>query len=149
MKATKDAIDVITTFEGWSSEPYLDPIGIPTIGYGSIWDINGDRVTMEHIPITKEHGQKLLEKELCHIEQSIKRLVNYPLNQSQFDALCSFIFNVGSGNFQRSTMRMKLNRGNYENAANEFPKWRRAGGKILKGLVRRRAVEQALFRKDM
>ena len=62
-----------------------------------------------------------------------------------YSSLASIIYNIGSGNFQRSTLRMKLNRGWYEDAANEFPKWRRAGGRILKGLVKRRAKERELF----
>ena len=66
-----------------------------------------------------------------------------------YSALCSFIFNVGSGNFQRSTMRMKLNRGDYYGASAEFPKWRKAGGRILKGLVKRRIVERELFDRDL
>jgi lysozyme len=62
-----------------------------------------------------------------------------------YSSLASIIYNIGSGNFQRSTLRMKLNRGWYEAAADEFPKWRRAGGRILKGLVKRRAKERELF----
>ena len=147
MKASQDALDLIAAFEGFSSEPYLDPIGIPTIGYGSTWDANRDRVTMDHPPISKEQAQALVAQELQHVEGAISILVIVPLNQCQFDALCSFIFNVGSGNFQSSTLRMKLNRGDYDAAAGEFWKWRRAGGKILKGLVRRRAAEEELFRR--
>ena len=67
------------------------------------------------------------------------------ISDNQFSALVSFTFNVGAGALQRSTLRMKLNRGEYQNAAGEFPKWRMAGGRVLAGLVRRRAAERALF----
>ena len=66
-----------------------------------------------------------------------------------FSATASLVYNIGTGNFQRSTLRMKLNRGYYEDAADEFPKWRKAGGRILKGLVRRRARERQLFLTDV
>ena len=147
MKASRDALSIITAYEGFSSKPYLDPIGIPTIGYGSIWDADRNRVTMDHPPINKTQGRALMAQELEHVEGAIAVLIKKPLTQSQFDALCSLVFNIGSGNFQSSTMRMKLNRGDYDGAAGEFWKWRRAGGKILKGLVRRRAAEERLFRR--
>ena len=87
----------------------------------------------------------MLRKEITHVEKGIRRLIKAELTENMFSALCSFAFNVGTGNLQRSTLRMKLNRGQYEDAADEFPKWRRAAGRILKGLVRRRASERALF----
>jgi lysozyme len=78
------------------------------------------------------------------------RSVNAALDshRNEFSSLCSFIYNVGSGNFQSSTMRMKLNRLDYGGAADEFPKWRKSAGRILPGLVRRRAAEKALFLGD-
>ena len=145
MKAGKDALDCIATFEGFRSAPYLDPIGIPTIGYGSTWDANGDRITMDHPDITEDEGRQLMAQELLHVERSIGRLAGVPLTQGQFDGLVSFVYNVGSGSFQRSTMRMKLNRGDYDGAADEFPKWRKAGGRVLPGLVKRRVVEKRIF----
>lgn len=146
MNVGEGGIDLIKRWEGFSADPYICPAGIPTIGYGSTWDINGDPVTMDHAPVDDLAATRLLERELAHVEGSLAALVRVPLEQHQFDALGSFIFNVGSGNFQRSTMRMKLNRGNYDGAAGEFWKWRRGGGRILKGLVRRRAEEERLFR---
>ena len=83
--------------------------------------------------------------ELARTEYDVSRLINVPLTENQFGALVSFTYNVGSGNLKASTLRQKLNRGDYAGAADEFPKWRRAGGKILRGLVRRRAAERALF----
>lgn len=145
MKINKAGIDIIASFEGWSSEVYQDPIGIPTIGYGSIWDANGERVTMDHPPISREEGEQLLLREIEHVEGAITYLTTVPLTENQFSALCSLVYNIGSGNYQSSILRMKLNRGEYSGAAGEFWKWRRAGGRILKGLVRRRTAEADLF----
>tara|TARA_R110000744_G_scaffold46911_5_gene103551 strand:- start:19731 stop:20183 length:453 start_codon:yes stop_codon:yes gene_type:complete len=146
LKINPSGIDIIATFEGWSSEVYLDPIGIPTIGYGSTWDAGGDRVTEAHPPISRKQGEDLLLQEIEHVEGAIGYLTAVPLTSNQFSALCSLVYNIGSGNYQSSTLRMKLNRGDYSGAGDEFWKWRRAGGRILKGLVRRRAVEADLFR---
>lgn len=140
-----DGLSIIKHFEGWSSSPYLDPIDIPTIGYGSIWGLDGKRLTMAHRDITEDEGESLLRREVAHTEKAISRLIRVDLTDNEFSALVSFTYNVGSGNLQSSTLRMKLNRGDYIGAANEFWKWRRAGGKILRGLVRRRAEEKNLF----
>lgn len=138
-------LGIIKSFEGWSSSPYKCPADRWTIGWGSTWDIDGNAVTADHPDIDEEHGTALLRRELRHVEPAIRRLIKVPLNENQFSAICSWAFNVGTGNMQNSTLRMKLNRGDYEGASAEFPKWRRAGGRILKGLVRRRAAERALF----
>jgi len=127
-------------------DPYLDPIGIPTIGWGSTYDYHGRRVTMDSRSITKDEAEYLLAREIRRAEMGIGRLVKVSLTSNQRSALTSFVYNVGSGNFQASTMRMKLNRKDYIGAANEFWKWRRAGGRILRGLVARRKSEARLFR---
>ena len=96
--------------------------------------------------ISEAEAETLLVLDLESSEGWVLRLVKEPLSENQFSALTSFTFNVGCGALQRSTLRMKLNRGEYTlGAADEFPKWRRAGGRILAGLVRRRAAERALF----
>ena len=138
-------LSIIKTFEGWSPSVYVCPAGVPTIGYGSIWSLDGKRVTMAHPNISKAEGQTLLQRELHHIQRAIGQLVHVPLNTNQYSALASWTFNLGSGRLQSSTLRRKLNRGDYEGTSAEFPKWRRAGGKILKGLVIRRAEERELF----
>ena len=145
MITNEDGLKLIKSFEGWRSRPYKDSTGIPTIGWGSTYDVHGYPVTMEHRPIDQDHGTVLQRQGLSHARWAISKLITVPLSQDQFSALVSFTYNVGSGNLQRSTLRMALNRYDYYDAANEFPKWRRAGGIILKGLVRRRAAERALF----
>ena len=145
MKTNKAGIEIIKHFEGYSSTVYADPIGIPTIGYGSIWDINGKRLTMDHPPISEEVGEQLLKRELEHVERAIRHLIRVPLTENQFSAISSLAYNIGTSRLSSSTLRAKINREDYQGAADEFPKWRRAGGVILKGLVRRRAAERELF----
>ncbi|MBC8242328.1 MAG: lysozyme [Alphaproteobacteria bacterium] len=145
MKTPPAGLDLIKHYEGWSATPYLDPVGIPTIGYGSTWGLGGGRVTMGHPEIDSAAGEALLARELAHTEKAVSRLIRVPLNEGQFAALVSFTYNLGSGRLQGSTLRMKANRGDYDGAADEFPKWRRAGGRIMRGLVRRRAEERALW----
>ena len=136
---------IIKHFEGFSHMPYRDVINLPTIGYGSIWGLDGARLTITHREITMAEGEWLLLRMLQQTERAVRRLVHPPLSENQFSALVSFTYNVGSGNLQCSTLRMKLNRMDLAGAANEFPKWRRAGGRILRGLVRRRAEERQLW----
>ena len=145
MRVNEAALTIIKSFEGFSSDPYLDPIGIPTIGFGSIWAANGDRISMDHPCVSKEQATKLLQKEVRHVETAIRRLIKAELTENMFSAVASLAYNIGTGNLQRSTLRIKLNRGRYLDAADEFPKWRKAGGRVLKGLVRRRIAERNLF----
>jgi len=138
-------LGIIKRFEGWSSSAYKCPAGRWTIGYGATWDIKGNAVTRSHPDITEVQGDALLRREIHHVEAAISRLITAELTDNMFSSIASWSFNVGTGNLQRSTLRMKLNRGDYEGAADELPKWRRAGGRVLKGLVVRRKYERALF----
>lgn len=156
MRASENCIDIIKKWEGLIDgdpntpglDPYICPAGVPTIGWGSTWDSKGNPITMDHPPIDLEQAEALLIQELRHTEKAVKKLITFQINQCQFDALVSFTYNVGSGNLQASTLRRKLNRGDTDGAADEFPKWRKAGGRILKGLVRRRAEERDLFLRE-
>ena len=96
-------------------------------------------------PITEAEAEVLLIRDLESSEGWVRRLIKTALTKNQYSALTSFIFNVGAGALQRSTLRMKLNSEKFQGATDEFPKWRRAGGRILAGLVRRRVAEQTLF----
>ena len=145
MKVSDKCINMIKHHEGFVRKPYQDPIGLWTVGVGHLIG-DGKKLPKEwNKEFTDEEVDNILCEDLERFEIGIQRLTKVPLTQSQFDALVSFSFNVGLGNFQSSTLRSKLNRGDYEGASNEFPKWRKAGGKILKGLVRRRADERNLF----
>lgn len=132
-------LDLIKQAEGCRLRAYRDSAEIWTIGYGHTAGVKaGDRIT----PL---QADKLLREDVRTAEADVNRLVTVPLTQGQFDALCSFTFNLGSGNLSRSKLLLKLNAGDYDGAAAEFPKWCRTGGKRLPGLVRRRNAEQARF----
>lgn len=135
----QEGIDLIKAYEGFSEAVYLDSVGVPTIGFGH----TGSGVRLNRV--SREQAEALLRSDLRAAERSVLRLIHVPLTDDQYAALVSFAFNLGGGALQRSTLRAKLNRGEYEAAANEFPKWVFAGGKRLKGLARRREAERQLF----
>jgi len=100
----------------------------------------------DHRVFSMAEVDDILAQDLARFERGVARYCPNALgNQGIFDALVSFSFNVGLGNLQRSSLRMKTNRGEYEEAADEFMKWTKAGGKVLKGLVNRRNDERALY----
>lgn len=139
MRTSDHGVELIKQFEGLRLHAYLDSVGVPTIGYGSTSGVElGDT-------ITPEGAERLLREDLREAESAIDHLVTVPLSQNQFDALASFVFNVGHGNLASSTLLRKLNAGDYDGAAEEFPKWRYAGGQVLAGLERRRRAEAELF----
>lgn len=145
MNVSDKCVNMIKHHEGFVRKPYQDPIGLWTVGVGHLIG-DGKILPKEwNKEFTDEEIDQILCEDLERFEIGIQRLTKVNLSQGQFDALVSFSFNVGLGNYQSSTLRAKLNRGDYEGASNEFWKWRRAGGKILKGLVKRRADEKALF----
>jgi lysozyme len=145
VKTGESGLEIIKMFEGFRSEPYLCPAGVATIGFGSTRGVDGNRVTLEHSAISRDEAEEMLAHDLQNVEKSVGRLIRVALTQNQFDALVSFTYNLGSGRLQSSTLRSKLNREDYEGAADEFPKWVKAGGKRLSGLVKRRFVERKLF----
>lgn len=95
--------------------------------------------------ITEEEAQRLFRRDVAWAEAEVNNYVKVPLTQNQFDALVSFVFNVGAGAWRKSTMLRKLNAGDYDGAAAEFPRWNKQKGKVLRGLVRRRQHEMELF----
>ncbi len=133
-------IRFIKSFEGFRSHPYLDVANIPTIGYG-----HTKNVTLAMPGIAENIACDLLQQDLHPCEISIQRLIKVELSQGEYDAIASFIFNLGSGSFQRSTLRQKINRNEKQDAAKEFLKWCYAAGRKNKGLLRRRYAEMQLF----
>lgn len=131
-------------FEGLRLTAYLDFVGLWTIGYGH----TGHDVH-EGMTITQEQADALLTQDVAWAAETVNRLVQVPLTQHEFDAVVDFVFNVGRKAFGNSTMLRKLNAGNYAGAADEFPKWCKAGGKVVAGLVSRRQAEQDLFRYEV
>ncbi|MFO0110639.1 MAG: lysozyme [Alphaproteobacteria bacterium] len=143
MKTSASGLALIKIHEGLSLVPYRCPAGVWTIGYGHA--MRSQEVAKYTNGISEAEAGALLLMDVALAEAALRRLVNVPLTVGQFDALVSFVFNLGAGRFQASTLRMKLNRGDYEAAAQEFPKWVWAGGRKLPGLIRRRHDEMAVF----
>lgn len=157
MKISEAGIQLIKSFEGCHNTPYRCPATLWTIGYGHVLYPDQARLkTPERTayPLNAEHNRtfdydeidELLEKDLVRFSDGVLRLCPAGADsQPHFDAMVSLAFNIGLGNLQASTLRMKYNRGDYTGAADEFPKWNKSSGKVLQGLVRRREAERVLF----
>ena len=142
----KAGLDLIKSFEGLQLKPYLDPIGIPTIGYGIIQYKDGTKVTMQDAAITEAQASEYLLHEVEVKANSIEKIVKVPLNENEYAALVSFAYNVGSGALAGSTLLKLLNAGTARDlVGDQFLRWNRAGGKELPGLTRRRQAERSLF----
>lgn len=143
-----EGLTIIKTFEGYRSKPYLDRMARPsvwTVGYGTTRGWDGGPVNPDQFEISEVEAENFLRRDVRSTEIFVARLIEVPLTLNQFSSLVSFTYNVGAGSLQRSTLRMKLNRSQYIEAADELPKWRLAGGRVWRGLVRRRAAERELF----
>jgi lysozyme len=138
-RINEDGVALIRNFEGLHLAPYLCPAKIWTIGYGHT------RTVRAGMRITAEQAGQLLEDDLRIAERAVARLVRVPLSDNQFSALVSFVFNVGTTNFERSTLLRLLNRGWYEQVPAQLTRWNRASGEVLGGLARRRAAEAKLW----
>ncbi len=140
---TEDGLDLIMRFEGFRPTVYICPAGWPTIGYGHVLrDSERERFSAE---IDEMAAEELLRRDVETAEKAVQRLIHVPLSDGQFSALVSFVFNLGAGSLQRSTLRRKINREEYEAVQAEFRRWVWAGGRKLPGLIRRRAAEAVLF----
>lgn len=143
------AVDLIKEFEGFIDHWYPDPAHgwkVPTCCYGHT-DAAGEPkyAATKAKTFTKAEGEAILRRDLNDVVEHVSSKVKVTLNPYQFGALVSFTFNLGAGNFDKSTLLKKVNAGDYAGAAKEFAKWNKAGGQVLKGLTRRRAAEAALF----
>ena len=145
MMCSDDCIELIKESEGFFSNPYTCPAGKATIGFGSCFYDDGTPVTLEDDPINEDEAVALLHSTLIQYEEAVDRLVQSELTQGQFDAIVDFTYNVGITAFKNSTMLKLLNKGDYEGAAGEFPKWVKGGGRTLPGLVKRRKREMEMF----
>jgi lysozyme len=146
MKTGKAGIEMIKTFEGFRGAPYKCPAGIPTIGYGATFYPNGKKVTMSDAAITEEQATELLANMLVSFEKYVDSYCIDSITQNEFDSLVSFAYNLGPANLKSSTLLKKVNANpNDESIRLEFIKWVKAGGKTLKGLVRRREAEANLY----
>ena len=145
MKVSQKALEMLRHHEGVRRKPYQDAIGLWTIGVGHLI---GDGNTLPDDwkkVFTMEEVDEILRKDLARFEAGVERLCPSGLTSSRFDALVSFSFNVGLGCLQRSSIRMKHNRGDFEGAADGFLLYTKAGGKVFQGLVNRRKDERATY----
>lgn len=139
MNISKEGLSLIKKFEGCELEAYLCPAGVWTIGYGHTKDVKeGDK-------INKEEADYLLQEEMIEYESYINDFVEVPLNQNQFDALCSWVYNLGPTNLKNSTMLRVLNEEKYADVPQEIKRWNKAGGEVLDGLIKRREAEAKMF----
>ena len=166
VKLSKAGADLMHRYEGFRSRPYLCPAHIWTIGFGHVLYQEQIRLPMvrvagKDIPVirkeyplkpedsrvwTKEEIEELFADDVASFERGVLRLVPGVLGrQGSFDALVSISFNFGLGNLQRSTIRMRANRGDWDGAADAFRMWTKGGGRVLPGLVKRREAERSLF----
>jgi GH24 family phage-related lysozyme (muramidase) len=146
MKLSARGLALIAEFEGFVGHGYNDAGRHCTIGYGHLLHHGVCSRAELARTISRRAAKALLDRDVERFERTVDRLVRVSLGQAQFDALVSFTFNVGEGAFADSTLLRKLNRRDFDGAAAEFDRWTRSGGRVLPGLVRRRNVEQALFR---
>jgi lysozyme len=142
MKTSDKGIEQIKSFEGFRSMPYQDVAGKWTVGYGHLM-IPGDG-TVVGSPITMGQATELLRKDLHSAEECVTS-AGVELTQNEFDALVSFVYNLGCAAFHRSTLLKLLKSGNKTAASGEFPKWSMAGGKEVAGILKRRLAEQDCF----
>lgn len=146
MNISKTGLDLIKQFEGLRLTAYDDGVGVWTIGYGTIKYPNGTRVKRGN-KITQAQADEYMANDVSVFERAVNRLVKVPLTQNQYDALVSFTYNLGETNLSTSTLLRKLNAKDYKGAAEQFERWNKAGGKVMKGLTRRRIAEKELFLK--
>lgn len=165
IKTGKAGLDLIKSFEGLKLKPYLCPAGVPTIGYGSTYYEDGKKVTLKDKPITEKRATELLANTLKQYELAVDSFVQLEINSNQFDALVSFAYNAGVAALKSSTLLKKVNINPKDlTIKDEFMKWTKADGsrngidddgdgqidetgekQILKGLVKRRTAEAALY----
>lgn len=146
MKISKQAVELICHYELFSSKVYLCPAGIPTIGYGTTIYPTGKKVQMGDPNITEHVGKTYLYHDVSHSEKMVDVFVMTDLKQCQFDALVSFVYNIGSQNFKTSTILKLINKNpNDPLIKQQFLRWNRVKGKILPGLTKRRQSESELY----
>jgi lysozyme len=148
------AAELCRRFEGFSAKPYLCPAGVWTIGYGSTYYANGDKVTKDDPSIDREYAERLLMHELIHtyapgaIRQCpiLLTLAIKDKDWGKLNAIVDFCYNLGVGRLQTSTLKRKINQQDWDGAIEQLKLWVRGGGKVLRGLVIRRDAEAALMR---
>ncbi|WP_336982589.1 lysozyme [Acinetobacter modestus] len=143
---SENGFAIIREFEGLRSQAYLDTGGVWTIGYGTIKYPNGVRVKKGDT-CTQDQAEFWLKNDCAWVDACLDKNVKVNLNQNQFDALASFVYNVGETAFVKSTMLTLINQNSWTSAASQFDRWVFDNGKRIEGLANRRTKEKALFQK--
>lgn len=150
MKISDEGLRLVKSFEGYhtrlkdgSCAAYLCPARVPTIGWGCTENVKLGMVW------TEAEAQAALLREIAKFENAVNTSVTVEMNQNEFDAMVSLAYNIGAAGFKRSSVLRRLNKGDRAGAAKAFHMWNRGGGRVLKGLVSRRAREAALFLKPV
>ncbi|MCH7381355.1 lysozyme [Acinetobacter higginsii] len=146
MTTSQTGINLITSFEDLELKAYLCPAGVWTIGFGTTVYPDGTKVKKGDA-CTAEQAKAYFAYDLKRFENAVNSGLTVTINQNQFDALVSLTYNIGETALKKSTLLAKLNKGDLKGAAEQFTVWNKGGGKVLNGLVRRRAAERDLFLK--
>ena len=145
----QNGLDLVKHFEGLYTDAYICPAGVPTIGYGHTGGVQMGQ------SITEQEAEDILQADMQKFAVAVEKAIKVELNDNQFAALVSFAFNCGEGNLRASTLRRKLNTGDYDCVPSELSRWVKATDpktgkkRSLDGLVKRRAAEGELFLKSM
>lgn len=151
MKISENGLKLIQEFESFVNAPYLDSARVWTIGYGSTYYPNGKPVTGRDKPITREYAETIqrnvIERDFEPVINELlkKEIASGFITQNMYDAIVSLTYNIGASGFKRSSVLRLLKQGDKFNASNAFLLWNMSGGKVLRGLVRRREKERKLF----
>ncbi len=149
MTTSINGILLIEQFEGFKPKKYLDAVGLPTIGFGTLIDTLNEQYLLT-MTITREQAEELLRNDLKPMERALGLMIKKPINQNQYDSLISFCYNLGINSLRISTLLKKININPNDPAiANEFLKWTHANGKVLPGLVARRNAESKIYFKQL
>jgi len=136
-------IDTIKVWEGLRLRAYQDTGGVWTIGYGHT------KTAKPGMVISEQEAESLLREDIAWVEDVLNTTIEVPVSQKQYDALGSFVYNIGGTQWRSSTLLKKLNQKDYVGAAKEFPKWKYDNGRVIQGLLNRRIHEQQLFIEGM
>lgn len=137
------AASLCKQFEGFRSRPYLCPAGVPTIGYGSTYYSDGRKVTLQDPPMDEPTASALLMYELQHtyLPSVLRQCPILATDERKCNSVVDFVYNLGCGRLQTSTLKRKINAQDWEGAKEELKKWNKGGGKVLAGLDKRRKAE--------
>lgn len=139
MQISNKGLELIKFYEGLELEAYKCAAGVLTIGYGWTHDVK------EGDTITEERAEELLREGIVQYENAVHDLVDVPLEQHQFDALVSWVYNLGKANLAASTLLKKVNAQEFDEVPDQIRRWNKAGGKVLEGLTKRRESEAKLW----